>query len=700
MEDGFTTLAASSYAVASIGFAVLALQLGYRLRRGGPSDVALLVAVALSALWGLLEFSNALSPWPAVSAAAAVSDVLRIAGWYLFLGVLILGPSFTGAVSQMRSLLLTGGVLLVLGVAAHTLKAFGYVGFGDPGRLALLDSLALAVFALVLVETVFRNLPADRRWSLKPLCIGLAAAFCFDVYVFAEAVLFNRIDADAFSVRGIVHALVVPLVAVSAARAGNRTSRVTLSRRIVFHSAALIASGIYLLFVAGAGYYVRLFGGEWGRAFQVALLFAGLLGLSILALSGSMRAKLRVLVAKHFFSYRYDYRDEWLRFTQTLSSCDSREALGQQIIHGLANMVESPSGAMWLLDVSKQQYVQSARWNMPANAAVETCDGELAQFLAERGWVVNLEEYRSMPARYGRFRPPAWLSELPSAWLVVPLATGEELIGFVVLGTPRARTDLNWEVNDLLKTAGRQAASYLGYMQATEALLETRKFDAFNRMSAFVVHDLKNIVAQLSLMLKNAERHKANPEFQQDMLMTVSHTVERMKQLMMQLREGTTPVNAPGAVDLAEVIRRIERSKVGQEPLPEFRVSTRVIARAHEDRVERVIGHIVQNAIDATRRDGRVVVTLKAERTFGVIEVRDTGHGMTSDFVRERLFKPFQTTKQGGMGIGAYESYQYVQELGGDIEVDSAPGEGTTMRVLLPLYDASELSDQTRRVAA
>jgi putative PEP-CTERM system histidine kinase len=236
-------------------------------------------------------------------------------------------------------------------------------------------------------------------------------------------------------------------------------------------------------------------------------------------------------------------------------------------------------------------------------------------------------------------------------------------------------------------------------MQATDALLESRKFDAFNRMSAFVVHDLKNMVAQLSLMMTNAERHKANPEFQQDMLMTVRHTIDRMKQLMMQLREGNTPVDSPNAVDLAEVIERIGYNKKEHEPAPELRVEERVMAMGHEDRIERVIGHIVQNAIDATDRSGRVSVSLSRKGEQALVEVSDTGHGMTSDFVRERLFKPFQTTKQTGMGIGAYESYQYVQELGGSMTVDSTLGSGTTIRVLLPLYEVSADHSPRKAVA-
>ena len=224
-------------------------------------------------------------------------------------------------------------------------------------------------------------------------------------------------------------------------------------------------------------------------------------------------------------------------------------------------------------------------------------------------------------------------------------------------------------------------------MQASEALLEVRKFDSFNRMSAFVVHDLKNIVAQLSLMLTNAERHRENPEFQKDMLMTVNHSVERMRKLMMQLREGATPLDGPRGIDLADVVRRIQTAKSGQGRDVELNIEERLIARGHEDRIERVVGHLVQNALDATENGGRVWLRLARQGTHALIEVGDTGRGMSPEFVRERLFKPFQTTKPTGMGIGAYESFQYVHELGGKLSVDSAVDIGTQVDLLLPLFE-------------
>ena len=273
---------------------------------------------------------------------------------------------------------------------------------------------------------------------------------------------------------------------------------------------------------------------------------------------------------------------------------------------------------------------------------------------------------------------------------------GDDLLGFVLLAQPLTALKLNWEVLDLLKTAGRQAAGYLAQMQATEALLEARKFDAFNRMSAFVVHDLKNIVAQLSLMLKNAERLHDNREFQQDMLLTVESSLEKMRRLMLQLREGATPPGGSRGVELTPIFRRLEDLAQSQGRALAVELPDRLSTRGHDDRLERVLGHLVQNAMDATPAPGPV--WLKASRYSGQVkvEVGDSGAGMTDEFVRTKLFRPFNTTKHNGMGIGSYESFQYIRELGGSVAVDSVVGRGTVITVLLPLFEAQHGSDLLR----
>lgn len=688
MDSKIAMVAVWSYGLAGVLAALLTLYLASGWRAGGRSR-AMFLAVSLCALWGMLGLAFALTGQVLFLAGSLLADMLRFGGWYLFLLVLMKPEPVDGASSPTATGWLGGFALLlvVVGFAAQVMVVFGVDLVLSSQRVALFVSLAMSVYGLVLVERLFRNVSPDFRWSIKPLCLGLGGVFLFDMYLYSDALLFNRIDADAFSIRGFAHAMGLPLVALSAIRSHDWKRRLVMSQRAALHSATLLIVGTYLLFMAAAGYYVRFFGGEWGRALQMALLFAALLVLAALTFSGSMRARLRVQVGKHFFSYRYDYREEWLRFTQTLSAQGGFTGMGRHVVRGLADMVESPSGALWLKDPSGRFFAQAAFWNMPASPATEDVGSPLCRFLLDSGWVINLEEYRSLPRRYDGLALPSWLVEVPNAWLVVPLTTGSELIAFVVLATARTRIDVNWEVNDLLKTAARQAGAFLGQMQASEALLEVRKFDSFNRMSAFVVHDLKNIVAQLSLMLKNAERHRENPEFQKDMLMTVNHSVERMRKLMMQLREGATPLDGPRGIDLADVVRRIQTAKSGQGRDVELTIEERLIARGHEDRIERVVGHLVQNALDATEHGGRVWLRLARQGTHALIEVGDTGRGMSPEFVRERLFKPFQTTKPTGMGIGAYESFQYVHELGGKLSVDSAVDIGTQVDLLLPLFD-------------
>jgi putative PEP-CTERM system histidine kinase len=487
---------------------------------------------------------------------------------------------------------------------------------------------------------------------------------------------------------------------LSAVRNRNWTIDIHLSRQLVFRSTAVLTSGVYLLTVAAAGYYVRLFGGDWGKAMQAVFLFVALLGLVWVFFSGTLRSKLRVLVNKHFFSHRYDYREEWLHFTRLLSTPDPHLGVQERCVKALADLVESPGGAVFLQRAGTPHFLQAGRWNMPTVDAAEPAEGPFAVFLRTTAWVIDLAELAEHPERYKDLVAPAWLANLPSAWLIVPLMSGDELLGFVVLATPRTRIEVNWEVLDLLKTAARQAAAFIAQIQANEALLETKKFDAFNRMSAFVVHDLKNLVAQLSLLLKNAERHRNNPAFQADMLETVQHVVTRMSTLLLQLRSGATPVSKPGLVDLAPVARRLCEAREALGRKIALEVAQDVLALGHEDRLERVIGHLVQNALDATPETGHVILRIYPEDQATVVEVWDNGKGMSPEFVRNQLFKPFQTTKQTGMGIGFYESAQYINELGGRIVVQSQPGEGTRVKVSVPRHaDAVVSGDQTRAAA-
>ncbi|MCX9156916.1 PEP-CTERM system histidine kinase PrsK [Niveibacterium sp. 24ML] len=678
-------IAAAGFGLAALLFALLGLHL--RLTwRGGRQGALLLCAVGASLVWALCALGFVLAPSSTLWLAAGMLDGVRVLAWLLFLFSLLelAGEELPPSIARVRQIAV-GLVLLRVGV-----EALGAVGL-QSGAFAtqMLDvlTLASAVAGLVTIEQLYRNFPEQSRWGIKPLAIGLLGAFFFDIYVAADAFMFRRPDLTLWGVRGFVWALAMALVAVSAGRSRNWNFRISVSREVVFHSATLGVAGSFLLAVAAAGYWVRYFGGAWGGALQALLLFGGLLGCAVVLFSGSFRARLRVFLSKHFFSYRYDYRAEWLRFTTSLAVSGGSADLSAAVIGGLADLVESPGGVLWLRDRS-DRYIPFGRLNHVQIDAAEPGDGDLVRFLQRKGWIVDLAQARSQPSLYEGFSPPAWIEQVPDAWLIVPLFVENELVGFVVLMTARTPVEVDWEVLDLLKTASRQAAVHLGRHQAAEALLEAQKFDAFNRMSAFVVHDLKNLVAQLQLMLRNAERHGDNPEFQRDMLDTVRHVQERMQGLMGQLQEKRS-IDIRKPVALAELARRIADSKRHQRPVVGVTVDASPIAMAHPERIERVLGHLVQNALDATGDDGIVGMRVFEQAGMACVEVGDSGSGMSPQFVRERLFKPFQSTKDAGMGIGAYETLQYVTELGGRIEVKSEIGRGTTMHVWLPcLHDA------------
>lgn len=672
-------LSAWGYGLACGGYALFALHL---LRHDYQSESrrtqAMLVAIALTAAWAAVALISAPTGGRLNGVAESILDQLRYAAWYGFLIVLVRSP--TRAVANWMSA--TAILLLAIGMVLPLVR-----GTAVLEQAAAIHAMAMVVYAIFLLEQLLRNVDPDSRWNIKPLVLGLGAAFAFDLYAFSDALLFGRFDAALDDARGLVHCLVLPLLALATARGGARLARIQLSQKLIVHSTALLLIGVYLVAMATMGYYVRYFGGEWGAAIQYALGFLALLFLLVIVFSASARARVRVFVGKHFFRYRYDYREEWLRFTSVLSSQGSTQGMGQQVIRGLADLVESPGGSLWLRDQLRGDLAQVARWNAPASSAREVEDGSLCTFLRSSGWVINLEEFRLISSRYRNFEIPAWLSHTDDAWLVIPLFAGSDMIGFAVLLRARTDVDVNWEVNDLLKTAGRQAAGFLAQALAAEALIEARKFEAFNRMSAFVVHDLKNIVAQLALLVRNAERHGDNPEFRQDMLLTVQNSVEKMRQLMLQLREGTTPSGPHHGVPLGEIASRIVKARGSQGRKIEVEVVEPVMARGHTDRIERVVGHAVQNAIDATEPSGRIWIRVDREGGRARIAVGDTGRGMSDEFIAERLFRPFQTTKSSGMGIGAYESFQYIRELGGDIRVKSEVGVGTIITMLLPLFE-------------
>lgn len=678
-----------SYGIAAAAFLVLALLL-LTSWRGHLQGALLVAATAVTALWAGITTAFQ-SGMFALLAPAAMLEVLRGLLWILFL-LKLLNPQqgWRGLlVGRMRwwsaGIALLGVMMMALIIAPFLLAQPLSTTLGIDARIV--GHIALAVAGLVLVEQLFRNTRLENRWAIKYLCLGVGGLFAYDFFLYSDALLFKRLDIDLWQARGLIDALVVPLIAVSAARNPEWSLDVFVSRRVVFHSAAVLGAGIYLLAMAAGGTYVRLYGGSWGHVAQAVFLFGALVVLSVIMFSGQAQAWLKVFLNKHFFNYKYDYRDEWLRFIRTLSAGEPGVPLRERAIEALANIMDSPGGALWWRR-EPGRYELLTHWNMSeVGLTYEPTDGSLVRFLAEREWVVDLNEYDDKPEVYAALELPKWLQALERAWLVVPLIHHEGLVGFVVLARPRAPRSCNWEDNDLLKTAGRQAASHLAQMEVAEALANARQFEAFNRLSAFLIHDMKNVVTQLSLVVTNAAKHKHKPEFVDDAFKTIENATIKMNHLLTQLRSGTVGHGRLSQVNLEQLLGEVVASHQERRPAPLLKcLAPGLTMTVERDRLADILGHVIQNAQEATAPDGQVKVVLQSSGTMAVIEVLDSGCGMDGDFIRNRLFRPFDSTKgRSGMGIGAYEAREFVRGLGGQLDVQSEPGIGTCFRIQLPL---------------
>lgn len=687
MSATFFILAAVGYGLATLAYLGLSglIVASWQQR---PQGRLLVLATGLSAVWGALSTLAALG-WLAPR-LGLTAEVARNAAWLaLLLYILKLRlPQGARLPAPLRLIRILSGVLVVGLLLISTVPAIVPWQGMQTRWLGNLGLVLLTVMGLVLVEQVYRSSRPEDRWAIKFLCLGLGGLFVYDFYLYANGALFGAIDAQVWAARGYVAALITPLIAVSAARNPQWAAPVGLSRSMAFHTASLLAAGVYLLLMASAGYYLRLFGGEWGNVVQTVFIFAAAMLLVLLMFSGTLRARLRVFLSKHFFSYRYDYREEWLKFTRTLTEGRPGEQLCERAVEALAKLLESPGGALWMRE-SPGSYQRASHWNWADINGTEPADSAFLQWLTRTQWVVDLDEMKTRSDLYGELNAPAWLQQTEDAWLVIPLLLHDELLGFVVLKHSLGKISFNWEVSDLLKVAARQAAAHLAQMRASNQLIVARQFESFNRTTTFVIHDLKNLVAQLSLLLANAEKHKDNPEFQADMLDTVDNAVTRMNKVLKQLRRDGDETRTQ-SVSLLDILNEAVASKQAFKLRPTLSLppaSLRV--RAEPERLTRAIGHLLQNALEATPPTGSVTLRAFEDAGQAIIEIIDTGSGMDDDFIRTRLFQPFDSTKGAGMGIGAYECRETLRALDGNIEVSSTPGHGTRFRLNLPLDNHS-----------
>jgi len=683
-----------SYSLAAILLLLLILT-QLKIWKNGQSSFVLLLANVFTLLWCVslinIQFFTTRSFFliPAI-------EIVKYLSWFTFLlsvlGIRQLIVSRNILASENRGLLIIASA--TLGIPLVVLFSILYLRFFTGNQLLLPNFgsknviagiLVSSIAGLALLEQVVRNIRIQHSWHLKYLILGLALLFSYDVYLYSNALLFDRIQGDLWQIRGLVVVISVPLVALGVFRTRQSPIQLNISRRLVFHTSVLVAAGVYFLLMAAAGFYIRNSSGEWGGMLQVAFWIISISLLLILVYSGRLRSLIKVYISRNLFSSKYDYRDEWMRITNTLSQTLSNEPLTNSAIIALADIIDSTGGGLWLTKNSNHfDQVAQVEFGWVENGGLSESE-YLLSFLKSTREIID---FSNLPTEFDVTLIPPWLGKNKRIRLVVPLELHGSLIGLIILKQPRVDIELNWEDYDLLNAAGQQTASYLAQMIASDALSEARQFNAFNQGSAFVVHDIKTVNSQLAMLVTNAEKFKDNPSFVADMIKTVSHAVRKMNFLLEHFKNSEREkVQNRDTYNLTHLLSSIIDYQSSRLPVPSLRCSeSELYVLGDEAEMQSAIGHIIQNAQEATSDDGRIDVLVKKHLDAVEIIITDSGKGMAQDFIQTRLFKPFETTKGlTGMGIGVYQARESLRKLGGDIRVQSKLDVGSTFVITVPI---------------
>jgi len=661
-----------------------------RLWNGDPRNRPLIGAFAAMSVWTI--FLALLGPY---NFPAQLAESGRNLAFLAFMYGLMTGAGEAGEAGRQRGLKsIFAAVAAVIGlqmVLGGVMPQFD----GVPLVLAALAStsqiigLTIAAGALILVHNLYGLAAPDSRSALRFPMLALAAMWAFDLHLYTVDYFTRTAAAELFALRGIALAALVPLFALGVR---NASWKIQVSRVATFQSLSGIAILAYLIAMMLAARAMEIVGGDWARVGQVAIVFATTLAALVLLPSAKMRAWLRVTLAKHLFEHRYDYRQEWLRFTDTVGRKSEEGApLEERVVKALADIGGSPGGLLLLADEHRRLGVAGS-WNWSQTVPGPSEDAEaLVRHVEQDAFVLDFEAIRGGFLVRGdqRIPVPAWLAGLDGAWAGIPLSHEGRLAGIVILEHPAIRRGLDWEDFDLFRTAGIQAASYIAEARSQQALADAQRFDEFNRRFAFILHDIKNLVSQLSLVARNAERHAENPEFRADMIATLQSSVRKMNDLLVRLSPGATrESDPPRAVEIGPIVETLAAAKRRAHPVRLFSAPG-LVAMADPAGLEQALGHLLQNAIDASEPDDPVVVRSFESGGDVAIEVVDRGHGMSGEFIRTRLFQPFASTKDSGFGIGAYEARALVLAMGGRLEVESRAGEGTRFTLFLAGAHAS-----------
>ncbi len=547
-----------------------------------------------------------------------------------------------------------------------------------PGFFIYLLLMLFLVFGLVQLERTLAGLHELQRWKVKleVLASGLLMA-AFALY-FSHSLLYRSINVDYISIRSVAVIVAVILFCYSRLVRGDG-AQLALSRGIAHRSFVLLLVGGYLILLGSIGGGLRYLNIGDAKVLINILLLVGSAALAVLFLSERLRRKFKVLLHKNFYQSKYDYREQWEKFARHGADGANLNQIQHAILDHFCSILACKGAALYLYDYDEKLYSPVAVFNFPRDWRPFKSDDPLIHIFCDKDWIINLRD--DAPDLRGSL-----LESIvePEIFLIVPLFFDDELAGFVLLGEQiNPDESLTFEDYDMLRMLARQSIATVQGLRLADQLVVARELAAVGKVSTFVLHDLKNQVSGLSMLLENADEHIDNPEFQQDMLETIGNTVINMKSLIARLKGlKDKPQLAIASVSLRKIIEDAAGTCGGNI---EIAGSQEVMIAVDEEEIYKVLVNLLFNAREATGDGSSVHISYGIESPKSWVKVRDDGCGMSPEFIRDKLFRPFETTKKHGFGIGLYQCQQIVEAHAGEISVESREKEGTEFTIILPL---------------
>ncbi|HCH69541.1 MAG TPA: PEP-CTERM system histidine kinase PrsK [Colwellia sp.] len=542
----------------------------------------------------------------------------------------------------------------------------------------------LNLTSLVLLEQIYRGGNVEAKRSITPLVIALGSVAVFDFVLYAQATMVGGIEFDFWYIRGYLSALAVPLLLISIRRFKEGAVRIFVSRNVVFYSSMLMIAGLYLLLMAVAGYLINYLGGEWGQLVSFGFFILGSIVLAVLLITETIRRQVKVFISKHFFANKYEYREEWLELIGQIETA-SAENYCQMSLQIMMSKVGATGGVILKANGNNRFTVKHS----DGIELDESFDKDLMlieHFTKNQGWIIDINEYIEDSLLYPGLYIDPQMWHIVGVNILVPIFIGKNFYGFFILSNSEEENKLNWEDRDLLFAIAKQLGNFISLNEANDKLAESKQFDAFNQMSAFLVHDLKNVQAQLALITSNAIQHRNNKEFVDDVFETVESATQRLAKVLAQLSNKHAAQSTSKSVDLGDIIERVAAQRNVVQPQVVITNKDECLTTIDYERFFSVINHLIQNAQEATSDTGWVEIGLEQQQDHINIVVSDNGCGMSESFIKSRLFKPFDTTKgNAGMGIGVFEAKQFFESIAGSLTVESVEGQGTKMIICLPV---------------